>query len=224
MSEKLYALLFRLYPSGFRDAYSEEAMQLFRDRSRDEHGLFATVRFWFDLLLDLCTSLPREYRNLLRSPVAAPFRQRLTSVPFFDVLEVGSPRPSAFFVAGICSLLVTAAVWAMINHDAARQPWSPPSSTRCHCNQTAIVPATRCNRAKRRRCKAKRRRRCCTSATAAATDTSDFRECTATALKRRRNARCGRKTARHSAGSRGSGAILFRSKRRARNRGRVAGA
>ena len=25
-------------------------MQLFRDRSRDEHGLFATVRFWFDLL------------------------------------------------------------------------------------------------------------------------------------------------------------------------------
>ena len=125
MSEKLYALLFRLYPSGFRDAYSEEAMQLFRDRSRDEHGLFATVRFWFDLLLDLCTSLPREYRNLLRSPVAAPFRQRLTSAPFFDVLEVGSPRPSAFFVAGICSLLVTAAIWAMINHDASRQPWSP---------------------------------------------------------------------------------------------------
>ncbi|MGC1920245.1 MAG: hypothetical protein WA682_10165, partial [Acidobacteriaceae bacterium] len=62
MSEKLYALLFRLYPSRFRDAYAEEAMQLFRDRSRDEHGFFAAVRFWFDLLLDLSTSLPREYR------------------------------------------------------------------------------------------------------------------------------------------------------------------
>ncbi|MGB6304863.1 MAG: S41 family peptidase [Acidobacteriaceae bacterium] len=124
MSEKLYALLFRLYPSRFRDAYAEEAMQLFRDRSRDEHGFFATVRFWFDLLLDLSTSLPREYRNLLRSPVAAPLRQRLTPAPFFDVLEVGSPRPSAFVVAGICSLMVTAAMWAMINHDASRQPWS----------------------------------------------------------------------------------------------------
>ena len=44
MSEKLYALLFRLYPSHFRDAYSEEAMQLFRDRSRDEHGFFATMQ------------------------------------------------------------------------------------------------------------------------------------------------------------------------------------
>ena len=122
MSEKLYALLFRLYPSHFRDAYAEEAMQLFRDRSRDEHGFFATMQFWFDLLLDLCISLPREYRNLLRSPVAAQFRQRLTSAPFFDVLEVGSPRPSAFFVAGICSLLMTAAIWAMVNHDASRQP------------------------------------------------------------------------------------------------------
>ena len=115
-------------------------MQLFRDRSRDEHGLFATVRFWFDLLLDLCTSLPREYRNLLRSPVAAPFRQRLTSAPFFDVLEVGSPRPSAFFVAGICSLLMTAAVWAMVNHDASRHLWSPRGSTRHHRNRNSSRP------------------------------------------------------------------------------------
>ena len=125
MSEKLYALLFRLYPSRFRDAYAEEAMQLFRDRSRDEHGFCATVRFWFDLLLDLCISLPREYRNLLRSPVAAPFRQRLTAAPFFDVLEIGSPRPSAFVVAGISALILAAAMSALINHDASRQPWLP---------------------------------------------------------------------------------------------------
>jgi hypothetical protein len=123
MSEKLYALLFRLYPSKFRDAYAQEAMQLFRDRSRDEHGFVATVRFWFDLLLDLCISLPREYRNLLRSPVAS-VQHRLAAAPFFDVLDLGSPGPSSFFVAGICSLLVMSAVWALIDHDSSRQPWS----------------------------------------------------------------------------------------------------
>jgi hypothetical protein len=38
MSEKIYALLVRLYPSHFREAYGEAALQLFRDRARDEKG------------------------------------------------------------------------------------------------------------------------------------------------------------------------------------------
>jgi hypothetical protein len=40
MSEKLYALLLRLYPSRFRRAYGDEAQQLVRDRLRDESGFF----------------------------------------------------------------------------------------------------------------------------------------------------------------------------------------
>ena len=38
MSEKIYAWLLRLYPSHFRKTYGEEALQLFRDRARDENG------------------------------------------------------------------------------------------------------------------------------------------------------------------------------------------
>jgi hypothetical protein len=59
MSEKIYALLVRLYPSHFREAYGEAALQLFRDRARDEKGFFSRVRLWFDLLTDLAISVPR---------------------------------------------------------------------------------------------------------------------------------------------------------------------
>ena len=31
MSEKIYAFLLRLYPATFRDAYSDDALQLVRD-------------------------------------------------------------------------------------------------------------------------------------------------------------------------------------------------
>jgi hypothetical protein len=36
MSEKIYALLLRLYPARFRAKYADAAMELFRDRARDE--------------------------------------------------------------------------------------------------------------------------------------------------------------------------------------------
>ena len=68
MSEKLYALLFRLYPSRFRDAYAEEAMQLFRDRSRDEHGFFAAMRSGL-----ICSSTsPSRFRASIATCFARP--------------------------------------------------------------------------------------------------------------------------------------------------------
>ena len=63
MSEKIYAWLLRLYPSYFRRAYGEAALQLFRDRSRDERGVFTGLRLWLDLISDLAVSAPREYRR-----------------------------------------------------------------------------------------------------------------------------------------------------------------
>jgi hypothetical protein len=36
MSEKIYACLLRLFPWHFREAYGDEALQLVRDRARDE--------------------------------------------------------------------------------------------------------------------------------------------------------------------------------------------
>jgi hypothetical protein len=98
MSEKIYALLLRLYPSHFRDAYGEAALQLFRDRARDEKGFFPTLRLWLDLLGDLAVSVPREYRHVHAAPLAASASQRLGGPPSFFVLEDESPRPGAFFL------------------------------------------------------------------------------------------------------------------------------
>lgn len=63
MSEKVFRLFLRLYPSRFRHQFGDEALQLFRDRSRDEIGVWPSVRLWLDLLADLAISLPREYRH-----------------------------------------------------------------------------------------------------------------------------------------------------------------
>ena len=110
MSEKMYVLLLGLYPSQFRKAYGEEAVQLFRDRFRDEQGFFARVRLWWDLLADLVVSLPRERGYLRPSLVSVPSRPRLEGVPCFDVLEAGSPRLEALCLGAALSVTVLAAV------------------------------------------------------------------------------------------------------------------
>jgi hypothetical protein len=69
MSEKIYRWLLKLYPARFRDEYGGAALQLFRDRLRAERGVPKRLRFWVDVIGDLCISLPREYR---RSKADAP--------------------------------------------------------------------------------------------------------------------------------------------------------
>jgi hypothetical protein len=90
MSEKIYALLLRLYPSHFREAYGEESLQLFRDRARDEKGFFLTLRLWLDLLADLAISVPREYGYVQPALVASSAQQRLAGVPAFHGCPVGA--------------------------------------------------------------------------------------------------------------------------------------
>jgi hypothetical protein len=120
MSEKLYVLLLGLYPSRFREAYGDEAIQLFRDRLRDERGFLARVRLWSDLFADLIVSLPREYHYLRPSPAGVSSRQPLVGVPCFDVLEGGSPRPGALCLGTVLSVTVLTAIsilmsWAASN-------------------------------------------------------------------------------------------------------------
>jgi C-terminal processing protease CtpA/Prc len=109
MSEKIYALLLRLYPSHFRQAYGDSAMQLFRDRARDEKGFFPKLRLWLDMLADLVISLPREYGNAHSALIAAPVSQRLEGAPSFFVLESEAPRPGALLLGGVLSLTALAA-------------------------------------------------------------------------------------------------------------------
>ena len=110
MSEKIYALLLRLYPSRFREAYGDEAIQLFRDRLRDERGFLSRVRLWGDLLADLVVSLPRERWYLRPSLAGVSSRQHLEGVPCFDVLEGGSPRPEALCLGTVLSVVTLAAI------------------------------------------------------------------------------------------------------------------
>ena len=147
MSEKLYALLFRLYPSQFRHAYREEAIQLFRDRSREEKGFLPTLRLWVDLLADLIVSLPKEYRRA-RTTVGASSPQSLEGVPSFYLLEEGSPRLGAFLFGGVLSLAIVTTVLTLINQPGGKQtrrtsdaPTSMrSSSSRSATAQNAQVP------------------------------------------------------------------------------------
>src|ERR1700756_2021813 len=61
MSEKIYGWLLKLYPASFREVYGAAAQQLFRDRLRAEHGVLPRLRFWVDVIRDLCISRPGEH-------------------------------------------------------------------------------------------------------------------------------------------------------------------
>lgn len=115
MSEKLYALLLHLYPARFRQNYGEEALQLFRDRCRDEQGLFPRLRLWLDLLVDVGLSVPPEYRRaastLASSPIPPP-----AGVPSFHVLETEPPRPGTFLFGAVLALAAVGAFGFLLNY------------------------------------------------------------------------------------------------------------
>jgi hypothetical protein len=108
MSEKLYALLLRLYPSRFRKAYGDEAQQLV-DRLRDESGFFPRLRLWLNLIADLAISIPREHRRLQPTfaHVAAPANLTLQ---FRLLKETSAPRPAAFVGASAIVLALFALI------------------------------------------------------------------------------------------------------------------
>lgn len=97
MSEKIYALLLRLQARRFREEHGAEAMQLFRDRWRDETGFWRRCRLWWDLLADLAVSLPRGYAAPAAPAIAA-------GEPFFTLVAMDPPRRDALLAGGVCSL------------------------------------------------------------------------------------------------------------------------
>ena len=118
MSEKLFALLLRLYPSHFREAYGDEALQLFRDRARDETGFFLTLRLWLDLLADFAFHAQPKF-----APVSP--QQRLDGMPSFHILGNERPRLSALFLGGVLSLAAAAGISAATRYAGTHQ-LAPP--------------------------------------------------------------------------------------------------
>ncbi|HVN93983.1 MAG TPA: hypothetical protein VMT38_09815 [Terracidiphilus sp.] len=110
MSEKVCALLLRLYPAEFREAYGDEAIQLIHDRARDEQGMWAKLRLWIDLAADLATVLPRAHRRA--APVRATVSpQSIGVAPRFHVLQPATPRLSAVAYGGILSAVAFGALF-----------------------------------------------------------------------------------------------------------------
>ncbi|HTS63693.1 MAG TPA: S41 family peptidase [Candidatus Acidoferrales bacterium] len=122
MSEKIYLLLLRFHAARFRQAYGEEAVQLFRDRARDERGLFAKVRLWFDLLGDLAVSVPRGYWYAPQELMAASGPPNWDNIPSFQVLDDRPPSRGALVLGGILSVVALAAVPTTIGRFGGYRP------------------------------------------------------------------------------------------------------
>jgi len=121
MSEKLYGWLLRLYPSRFRKAYAEEALQLFRDRAGHERGFFPVLRLWIDLLADLTVSIPRQH--FVRPRVlGASVGTFAGGVPSFYVLESESLRFGPLLMGSMISLASFGACTFLINHWGPHRP------------------------------------------------------------------------------------------------------
>jgi hypothetical protein len=121
MSEKIYVWLLRFFPSHFREAYGEDALQLFRDRARDEKGFLPSLRLWLDLLADLAISVPREYFYAEPELMAAS-GQRLGSTPSFYVFGDESPRPGALLLGSVLSLAALATFSVLLSHGGGNRP------------------------------------------------------------------------------------------------------
>src|SRR5438552_2300032 len=105
MSETIFRLLLYLYPSRFRQEYGDEARQLFRDRTRDEAGVWPSVRLWFDVLTDLVISLPREYCYTRPAVARASDKTCLDGTPNFFVFDTASPGRRPLLLGGLLSLI-----------------------------------------------------------------------------------------------------------------------
>lgn len=115
MSEKLYTLLLRLYPARFRKEYGNEAVRLFRDRLRDERGFFLRLRLWLDLLADIGSSLPREYRRAPAAFASAPVKP-LAGFPSFPVLETEPLGPGSFLLGTVLALFALGVFIFLLSH------------------------------------------------------------------------------------------------------------
>ncbi|HET6217057.1 MAG TPA: Ig-like domain repeat protein [Acidobacteriaceae bacterium] len=124
MSEKIFTRLFRLYPSSFRKEYEGQALQLIRDRLRDETGFFKRARLWWDLVADVLAGLPTAYRNSYTLTEVASLSLNATGIPSFKTLDDEPLGLGSILVGGTISLIVLAAFAFLLSRPIAYQPLS----------------------------------------------------------------------------------------------------
>ena len=121
MSEWVYSCLLRLYPASFREGYGDAAMELFRERLRDERGFWPRLQLWLDLVFDLVLSVPQTRRRSQRTLVGGP-AQNLCGAPSFYILEDHPLRPSAILFGGVLALAGLSGLSVLIGHTDAHKP------------------------------------------------------------------------------------------------------
>jgi hypothetical protein len=122
MSEKMYTRLFRLYPSRFRKEYEAEALQLIRDRLRDETGAFQRARLLWDLLTDFLVGLPQAYRNSYAAAETQLLSLNAGGTPSFKVLDEEPMGPKAILLGGTLSLATIVAFAFLLSRSMAHLP------------------------------------------------------------------------------------------------------
>jgi uncharacterized protein (TIGR03435 family) len=122
MSEKIYTRLLRLYPSSFRKKYEGEAVQLIRDRLRDETGFFKRARLWWDLAADVLASLPSAYRNSYAVTEAASLSLNPAGIPSFKILDQEPLGLGSILVGGTLSVIALAAFGWLLSQSIAHHP------------------------------------------------------------------------------------------------------
>ncbi len=119
MSEKIYSCLLRLYPARFRQRFEGEALQLFRDRLRDEQGALRRLWLWMDLFVDLVAGLPMAYRNAYAPPAAAPSWVPGSGIPAFQSLEEEPLSPRSIAMGSMVAICTLALFIFVMSHAAA---------------------------------------------------------------------------------------------------------
>jgi Carboxypeptidase regulatory-like domain len=122
MSEKMYTRLFRLYPSRFRKEYEGEALQLLRDRLRDETGFFKRARLLWDLVADVLVGLPQAYRNSYAATEAASLSPNAEGIPSFKVLDEEPLVRGSILLGGALSLATIVAFGFLLSRSIAHLP------------------------------------------------------------------------------------------------------
>jgi hypothetical protein len=122
MFEKMYTRLLRLYPSRFRAEYEGEALQLLRDRLRDERGFFTRGRLLWDLVADVFAGLPQAYRNSYAATEAASLSLNAEGIPSFKVLDEEPIGRGSILLGGTLSLATIAAFGFLLGRSMAHLP------------------------------------------------------------------------------------------------------
>ena len=122
MFEKMYTRLLRLYPSRFRKEYEGEAIQLIRDRLRDERGLFKRARLLWDLVADVSAGLPQAYRNSYAATEAASLSLNAEGIPSFKLLDEEPIGRGSILLGGTLSLTTIAAFGFLLGRSMAHLP------------------------------------------------------------------------------------------------------